>query len=66
MATKMTANGVSTTIAPGQEQYEKSRYCGRVSIQYDYRTSDGELFSCCAPTLKACRAKRDKWMQERG
>ncbi len=66
METKMTENGVSTTNAPGQEQYEKFRYCGRVSFQYDYRTSDGELFSCCAPTLKACRAKRDKWMQERG
>ena len=21
--------------------------------QYDYRTEDGELFSCCAPTLEA-------------
>ena len=31
--------------------------------QYDYRTALGELFSCVAPTLEACRAKRDKWLQ---
>nr|DAX40355.1 MAG TPA: hypothetical protein [Caudoviricetes sp.] len=23
----------------------------------------GELFSYCAPTLEACREKRDKWLQ---
>ncbi|QJR54512.1 DUF3873 domain-containing protein [Phocaeicola dorei] len=23
----------------------------------------GELFSYCAPTLDACREKRDKWLQ---
>ena len=30
--------------------------------QYDYRTESGELFSCCAPTLEACRERRDKWL----
>lgn len=33
--------------------------------QYDYRTESGELFSCCAPTLKACREKRDRWIEKR-
>ena len=47
MATKLTANGVSTTTTPGTEQYEvfytgyrtrrKKRY------QYDYRHTDGEF-----------------------
>jgi hypothetical protein len=30
--------------------------------QYDYRTESGELFACCAPTLEACRERRDKWL----
>lgn len=30
--------------------------------QYDYRTENGKLFGCCAPTLAECREKRDKWL----
>lgn len=63
--TRMTINGVSTTTR-GQEQYERFSYgIGRrkkTAYQYDYRTEDGELFSCCRPTLEACREARDKWM----
>lgn len=66
MATRMTANGVSTTTAPGTEQYEIF-YIGcrprRMRYQYDYRHTDGELlFSCVAPTLTECRRKRDEWL----
>lgn len=48
MATKMTANGVSTTTTPGTEQYEVL-YTGcrsrrKKHYQYDYRHTDGELF----------------------
>lgn len=60
-------NGVSTCKA-GQENYvyfnltprprRKSRYC-----QYDYRHTDGQLFSTVAPTLEKCREKRDLWLQ---
>lgn len=61
--TKMTKNGVSTTAAPGQEQFENfTRKVGRQVkryVQYDYRHTDGELFSCVRPTLDACRAARD-------
>ena len=50
----MTSNGVSTTTAPDTEQYEVF-YIGyrprRKRYQYDYRHSDGELFSCVSPTL---------------
>jgi len=66
METTMTVNGVSVCSA-GEERYvyfnltprprPKNRYC-----QYDYRTSDGELFSTVAPTLEKCREKRDKWL----
>ncbi len=68
MATRMTANGVSTTTAPGTEQYEvfyigfRPR-CKR--YQYDYRHTDGELFSCVAPTLKECRKRRDEWLNKK-
>ena len=48
--TKMTKNGVSTTAALGQEHFENfTRKVGRQVkryVQYDYRHTDGELFSC--------------------
>ena len=69
MATKMTANGVSTTITPGTEQYEVF-YTGyrtrrKKHYQYDYRHTDGELFSCVAPTIKECRQHRDEWLNKK-
>jgi hypothetical protein len=63
----MTQNGVTTTKTPGQEQYEPfSRKVGGKSkkyFSYDYRHTDGELFSCVKPTLDACRAARDAWLE---
>lgn len=60
-------NGVSTCTEAGQEKYvyfdlmprlrRKSRY-----VQYDYRHTDGTLFSTVAPTLEQCREKRDLWL----
>lgn len=58
MATRMTANGVSTTTTLGAEQYEvfyNACRPRRKHYQYDYRHTDGELFSCVAGTLKECR-----------
>ena len=64
--TKMTVNGVTTTNAPGQEQYEKfTRKVGskrKSYYSYDYRHTDGQLFSCVKPTLENCRAARDAWL----
>lgn len=55
-------NGCSTTIA-GQEQYEKFTVGfgrrKRTAFQYDFRNESGELFSCVASSVEACRAKRD-------
>ena len=69
MSTTLTANGVSTTTAPGTEQYEVF-YTGfrtrrKKLYQYDYRHTDGELFSCVAPTLKECRQRREEWLNKK-
>ena len=67
----MTENGVTTTNAPGQEQYEffvpeHHRRTGKQFCQYDYRHTDGELFSCVKKTLDDCRAARDAWLEKKG
>lgn len=64
-ANKMTVNGVSI-CAPGQENYE----CfegkpGKWFFQYDYRHTDGELFTVVKPTLTECRMKRDNWLYDK-
>lgn len=65
----LSEGGVSTTKA-GEEKYEKfTTRVGRKSrtmYQYDYRTPDGELFSCVAPSLEACRMRRDSWLEKQG
>lgn len=61
---KSDVNGCST-CATGSEQYEMypHPFKKRVELcQYDYRHTDGELFSCVAPSLEAARAKRDQWL----
>ena len=59
-------NGVSTCTKAGTEKYEKFQTGigrrKRTLVQYDYRHTDGELFSCVKPTLDECRAARDKWL----
>lgn len=79
MATKMTANGVSTTTTPGTEQplarrpnerqyevfYTGYRSRRKKHCQYDYRHTDGTLFSCVADTLKECRHRRDEWLNKK-
>lgn len=66
MTTRMTTGGVSTCQTAGTEKYE-SFQSGfgrrkRTLVQYDYRHTDGELFSCVKPTLDECRTARDKWL----
>lgn len=62
-------NGCSICAA-GRETYTTYTYhrTPRQSIemyQYDYRTPEGDLFSCCAPSLEDCRARRDNWLNNR-
>ena len=65
----MTENGVTTANTPGMEQYETfTRKVGgktKKHCQYDYRHNNGELFSCVKPTLEACRAARDEWLNKK-
>lgn len=58
----ITENGISTTRLNGQEQYETFTANGKKHYQYDYRHTNGKLFSCVAKTLADCRAKRDVWL----
>jgi hypothetical protein len=34
-------------------------------LQYDYRDTDGELFSCIGHTLEICQEKRDEWLEKK-
>ena len=53
---------------PGSEQYEYFNYYGprrgELRVQYDYRTPEGQLFSCIAKSLEIARARRDAWLKE--
>ena len=68
MATEMTINGVSTCTALGTEKYEKfhiGRRPRKAMIHYDYRHTDGQLYSTVSPTLEQCREKRNLWLNEK-
>ena len=51
----------------GEEKFEvfKSSITKRPMVQYDFRKSDGELFSCIETSLDKCREQRDKWLAEK-
>lgn len=56
---------------PGQEQFEEFEpnihrvgpFKNKSYVQYDYRHTNGNLFSTVALTLEKCREKRDSWLQ---
>ncbi|MFK2217446.1 DUF3873 domain-containing protein [Bacteroides fragilis] len=61
-------NGVSITQTPGEEKFVKcclGAFRGQVYFQYDYRHTDGELFSMVAKMLAECCRKRDKWIAKK-
>lgn len=61
--------GPISTCKNGQEKYEKfNRKLGRKSqpmVQYEFRDDQGELFATVKPTLEACRAARDAWIDKK-
>ena len=61
---KSDVNGCST-CPKGQEQYEEFTMGRKKYVQYDYRTEDGELFSCVKIDLAKCRFARDMWLANR-
>ena len=59
---KTDINGCSTTAA-GHEQWEEyTSISGHPMVQYDYRTLQGELFSCVSHSIDVARARRDTWL----
>ena len=61
---KTDQNGCSTCPI-GQEQYESFNTPKGIKIQYDYRHTDGELFSCVAGSLGQAREKKDVWLHSK-
>lgn len=57
-------NGCTLCIEPGCERYQFFRFRTdhRKRVQYDYRHTDGCLFSCIAPDLQTARTRRDEWI----
>lgn len=61
------SNGCSV-CEQGQENYTTFRPAHRprqTYYQYDYRHTDGELFSTVAVSLEECRERRDEWLNKR-
>ena len=57
-------NGCST-CQPGKENYTTfvaGGFRGTIYYQYDYRHTNGDLFSCVEKSLEECRNERDKWL----
>jgi len=67
MTTRMTKNGMSTTSGLGQEKYEYFQHTATLGMlcQYDYRHTDGSLFSCVKRELEDCRTARDAWLAKK-
>ncbi len=56
-----------SSLQNGQEQHESFKHPVRRNqtlVQYDYRHTNGHLFSCVKPTLEQCRQARDIWVQK--
>lgn len=53
-------------LVNGQEQYEAyvSNISRKTEVQYDYRHTNGELFSCVKSTLDACRKAKEEWLKK--
>ena len=61
-------HGVRITQTPGVEKFVKCclwAFRGQIYFQYDYRHTDGELFSTVAKTLAECRRRRDGWIAKK-
>ena len=54
-----------STCQEGQESYEYyySEVLHSNFVQYDYRHTNGELFSCVDNSLEGARQRRDKWLK---
>lgn len=55
-----------STLQNGQEQHEAFKHptTKKVLVQYDYRHTDGRLFSCVKLTLEECQQARHTWAND--
>lgn len=53
-----------STCPIGQEKYEFFCLYTKEFVQYDYRHTNGNLFSCVARTLNKARQRRDNWLND--
>ena len=61
------SNGCSV-CEQGKENYVifiAGAFRGTKYYQYDYRHTDGELFSTVAKSLEQCRKERDEWLSKK-
>lgn len=52
----------------GKENYTTFSFSHRpkqMFYQYDYRHTDGELFSTVAQTLEECRIRKNEWLSRK-
>ena len=58
-----------STCPIGEEQYvefaDRNKRGHLIRVQYDYRHTDGVLYSTIADDLEAARARRDAWLERR-
>jgi len=59
----LSQNGISFCTV-GKENYTTFKYRGKTYYQYDYRHTDGALFSTVRQTLEECRSERDRMRQK--
>ena len=65
MNTNSINNNGCSVCETGKENYTTFRPAHRpkqIFYQYDYRHTDGDLYSTVAPTLEECRTRRDEWL----
>jgi hypothetical protein len=67
MKTNSINNNGCSVCEQGQENYTTfiaGAFRGTEYFQYDYRHTDGELFSTVAKSLEECRKRRDEWLSK--
>lgn len=67
MTTKSINSKGCSVCEVGKENYTTffaGAFRGTLYYQYDYRHTDGELFTCIGKSLDECRQKRDVWLSE--
>ncbi len=68
MKTKSINDKGCSVCEAGTENYTTFRPAHRPKqtyFQYDYRHTDGDLYSTVASTLEQCRRRRDEWLNKK-